>query len=127
MRKESQSWFDQGNEDIDTAEKLLALKKFSDASFYAHQACEKLLKALYIESNKEMPPKTHSLIELGNRLDVPKNILDNLKELNPEYVTTRYLDAAYGTPYETYTKDKAEINIQKARKIITWIQQKIKT
>ncbi len=125
MRKEAENWFKQGLEDIDTAERLRTLKKNAEAPFYAHQACEKLLKALYIETNKDMPPKTHSLIELGKSVKVSKNVLNNLRDLNPEYVVSRYPDATYGVPSELYTQEKSRKNLRKAKEVITWIRARM--
>lgn len=125
MRPEVNNWWKQGIEDLDTAEKMLKLKKYSDASFYSQQAVEKTLKALYIKLKKQLPPKTHSLTELGRALKVSGKIFSNLKHLNPEYIVSHYPDAAYGVPSEMYTEEKATTNIKKAKEVIEWTREKI--
>ncbi len=125
MRPEVNNWWKQGIEDLDTAEKMTKLKKYSDASFYSQQAVEKALKALFIKIKKDMPPRTHSLVELGRALKISGKLLSNMKDLNPEYVVSRYPDAAYGVPSELYTEERAKTNIGKAKEVIEWIQKKI--
>lgn len=49
-----------------------------------------------------------------------------LRRLTPEFVTTRYPDAAYGTPYELYDEEVATDILDKSKKVIKWIESQIK-
>ena len=125
MRPEAELWWKQGLEDLDTAVSNLSTKKYYAAAFFCQQAAEKALKAVYIEAKREQQPKTHNLLDLGKLLKVPRNILDALIELNPEYVVTRYPDAANGLPAEMYNEEIAKRKIEKARKVMAWARQKL--
>ncbi len=126
MRKEVINWFRQSKADLKTARNCFKSKDYYASAFFAHQSIEKALKALHIHLKKELPPKTHSLIELGKALKVKKNLMPILKEMSPEYILTRYPNAAYGVPAELYTKEKALKCIKNAEKVVKWVEKRLK-
>ena len=106
------------------AEKLLADGKYNYAAFHSHQSAEKILKALIIEILREIPPRIHNLLELGEALrnggvDLSA-VEDDLKYLNPHYLTSRYPDAANGLPSEVYSRRMAELCLESARRVLNW-------
>ena len=125
MREETKNWLEQGLKDLQTAEKNLKIKEYYASAFFAHQAVEKVLKAFFIQKKKRLPPQTHSLIFLGKSVNAPKSLHSILRKLNPDYVLTRYPDAAYGLPYELYDKKLAKEKILMAKKVIKWVKNKI--
>jgi HEPN domain-containing protein len=48
-----------------------------------------------------------------------------MRKLAPQYVTTRYPDAAYGTPDEIYDKEIADEYIAKTEEVMIWLKQKL--
>lgn len=126
MRRESIRWWKQALEDLKVAEKNLENKLFYVCAFFSQQAVEKALKALYIESKRETQPRTHDLTELGEKLKVPANIMDKLIELNPEFVVTRYPDAANGIPAKMYNQRIASSHLQKAKEVVEWVRKRLK-
>lgn len=120
MRPETQSWWTQGEHDFQAAQKLCAAEIFYAAAFLCHQAAEKWLKAVYIETKRDLPPKTHNLVELGKLLGVPEEVMHALRVLNPEYVASRYPDAANGVPAENYDRLKTETLLSAAEKVRIW-------
>ncbi|MBU1746033.1 MAG: HEPN domain-containing protein [Proteobacteria bacterium] len=50
--------------DIKTADHMFETKRYVYVLFMCHLATEKLIKALYEATTKEMPPKTHNLVLL---------------------------------------------------------------
>ena len=60
---------------------------------------EKAFKALYLLKLKQVP-RGHSIIYFAQKLQVPEYMLSGIRDLNPEYLTTRYPDMAVGIPAE---------------------------
>jgi HEPN domain-containing protein len=130
LRREARLWWEQGLKDLEVARRLLEGGDYNYAAFLAHQAVEKALKAAIIEIRGELPPKLHNLVELGQPLQdagLPlEEILDDLKDLNPHYLTSRYPDAANGLPSETYSRRMGEACIGIAARVIDWLQERLR-
>jgi HEPN domain-containing protein len=126
MREESKNWWLQSLEDLETARVNIETKRYYASVFFSQQAAEKALKALYIETLRDYPPKTHNMLEISRTLDVPETVLEAAIELNPEYFVTRYPDAANGVPAEMYTEKKANLHFEKAEVVIQWVKSQLK-
>lgn len=124
MREEVKNSLAQAEEDLKTAEILLANERYYASVFFSQQTAEKALKALTIHIRRELP-KTHNLVELAEGLEAPFNILEAVKELNPDYITTRYTDAANGIPAKMYSHRSAQLHINYAREIMEWTKEKL--
>ena len=85
------------------------------------KAAEKALKALYIH-RKRSSIVTHNLVTLAHALDIPGAMLDAAQELNADYVTARYPDAANGIPAEQYSKEMAVRHVKAGRRILQWVK-----
>ncbi len=120
MREEAKAWWNQGEHDLNAARRLFEAEIFFACAFLCHQAVEKWLKAVYIELRRELPPKTHNLVELGKLLEVPEPVMHELRLLNPEYVASRYPDAANGIPADNYDGPKAERLLAGAERVREW-------
>jgi HEPN domain-containing protein len=121
MREEAQAWLEQAKADFSTAQNMITSRAYYMAAFLAHQTTEKMLKGTIIEIKRQMPPRTHNLIDLGQALNAPEGIMSALRMLNPEYVTSRYPDAANGTPAENYDLPKAKMLLEAAEKVRKWV------
>lgn len=121
MRDETRSWLAQAREDLETS-KFLATSRYYAAVFFAQQAAEKALKALYIEVCRDFPPKNHNLVELCRALTAPPEIVEAARELNPEYFTTRYPDAAVGIPADMYSEQSARVHLEACEKVMAWTE-----
>lgn len=126
IRNEAKLLWEQALEDLKTAEVLIEVKRYYASVFFSQQATEKALKAWYIESKREFPPKTHSLLRLSNELGIEdEGIIDAVLDLNPEYVVTRYPDAANEVPAKIYNERMAIEHLEKAKKVIEFCRQKL--
>ncbi|MEM0027784.1 MAG: HEPN domain-containing protein [Ignisphaera sp.] len=119
-------WFEQASKDLRKAENAISTEDYDAAAFWSHQAAEKALKALLL--SRGYPARGHSLIELARRvreeLDIAvEPILDDLRELNPHYIISRYPNAANAPPYQLYTRDKALELLSRARRVLEWVKQ----
>ncbi len=121
MREEARRWLAQGRAEIVMARSLVASGGFSGAAFHSHQAAEMLLKGLWIHVKRAAPPRFHNLVELGAEVGAPEPVLAALRRLNPEYVVSRYPDAANGIPAENYDRARAEDLCALAERVEQWV------
>jgi HEPN domain-containing protein len=83
LKKQIQYWCSNGKNDLDTAELLISNGKVLHGLFFCHLAIEKIIKAHYVNTTKEVPPKSHNLIflsekanlELGSEIEIFFGIL----------------------------------------------------
>ncbi|MFQ5979375.1 MAG: HEPN domain-containing protein [Candidatus Heimdallarchaeota archaeon] len=125
MQPEAQLWWRQAQADLKTAADNIQTENYYACVFFVHQAVEKSLKATIIESKRILPPRTHSLLELGQELEVPAEFLTFFRELTLDYVTTRDPDAANGVPADLYDQVIAQRLLDQARKVIIWLESVI--
>ena len=124
MREEARRLWVQALEDLETAKVLLKNKRYYASAFFSQQAAEKALKALYIETKREITVKTHNLVELLDMLGVnDEELREAAMELNPEYVITRYPDAANGIPAQLYNENIANRHLSYAVSIIDFCRR----
>ncbi len=121
MRKEIDYWFEQAKADMKSAEDLLKTENFYASVFFSQQTAEKALKSLYIRE-KKMSVKTHNLVFISRELKAPQTVINNCAELTPDYLTTRYPDAATGAPFESYTRESAERHLRMAKEVLQWVE-----
>jgi len=122
MRKEVETWWKQAERDMVSAENALRSGDYYLVAFLCQQSVEKGLKALYIKKLKESPGTVHSLIFLGKSTGIPEKFYGTLRRLSPDFIITRYPDAANGLPYELYDEEIAKERINLAKKVIKWIK-----
>lgn len=143
MREEVSNWWKQALKDLESASKNLEIEEYYVAAFLSQQATEKAdkiynfvaaktqflqaLKALYIHKLKESSGPTHSLIFLGRSVKIPDGFLSGLRKLSPDFVITRYPDAANGVPYELYDDEIAKERLKIAKNVIKWVEKELKS
>ena len=113
----------QAERDLLNAGKNVGIDAYELAAFVAQQAVEKYLKAAWMVVKREAAPHTHSLTELGDGLGVPKALRRHLVDLNADYTTARYPDAANGVPYEIYDRETAERKVRAAEEVFGWLRR----
>jgi HEPN domain-containing protein len=126
-------WFLTAQDDLQSAEILHTNLKFAQSCFYAQQAGEKALKALYF--SRDIEPWGHSLLKLskefvGSSEDMRqmKQIEKDSRDLDRYYIPTRYPDGLPGTtPAEAYGSVDSESAIKSAKSILSFVQSKLDT
>ncbi len=131
IRREVYLWFDTAIEDLEDALFFINYKKWFRAAFFAHQAVEKALKALFFIYCRVEPPKIHTVSELYRMLrecgfKLPQELEDQIYIFNKYYTITRYPDAANGLPSESVDEIEARRAVDLAEKIIEYIREEIK-
>jgi len=124
MREEVKNWFKQAEADLRSAKNSKNCYDYYMSVFASQQAAEKALKALCLSKLKEFP-KGHSIIYLAQKVDVPKHMLSGIRDLNPEYLITRYPDMAAGVPAELYDDNIAARHLKTAEEVVEWVRGQI--
>ncbi|WP_036270740.1 HEPN domain-containing protein [Meiothermus rufus] len=122
QRREALRWLRQAEDDLEAARVLLAGAKCAQAAFYAQQAGEKALKAVWLAQDAD--PWGHSLGRLVREMPEEAKgrfspLLEAALALDKLYIPTRYPDAlAELTPAEAYTQSEAEAALAQAEAIL---------
>lgn len=125
MRPEAQAWSDLAEADVESARANLTTGRFYIAAFLSQQCVEQGLKAVWLHRRREMPPKTHNLLDLAEELSAYTRFETVLLRLNPLYVTTRYPDAANGDPSRNFNQELAKDLLQGAEEVMAWCRSEL--
>ncbi len=125
MREETKNWLKQAEADLRKANVLFETNNFDGAVFFYQQTAEKALKSLCLVKLKEIP-QGHSIIYLATLVKVPREMFSGIRDLNPEYLITRYPDMAAGVPSEMYDREIAARHKKTAQEILKWVKNQIK-
>ena len=126
---EALRWLKTGEDDLDAAVVLRENEKFPQACFYAQQAAEKALKAIWYY--RDADPWGHSIRKLIEDLgNVDLVLYDRLKSLlragtvlDRFYIPTRYPNGLPElTPGEAYLDEDAEECIRQANQILAAVK-----
>lgn len=122
--KNSKEWMLQSEYDISTAEAMYESGRYFYAVFMCHLSIEKCLKGIYSKIINELPPRTHNLIYLLEKmsLQLPENIYEFIYSINIESVATRYPDDIQQALKE-YTKEKSLEIIKNSKQALQWLKK----
>jgi HEPN domain-containing protein len=123
MSDKFEEWLKQADYDIDTADSIHASGRYFYAVFMCHLSVEKALKGLYCQVLNEVPPKTHNLLYLLNRIGKkPEPELERfIVKLNTASVATRYPDDL-AKIQAAYTKEITQDMITRSKDLLKWIK-----
>ena len=107
----AKKWLKQALHDLRMAEKNIEIEGYDVAAFLAHQAIEKLLKAIFAARGAKIP-KTHYIDELARELGIEQEISDSISELTIDYTFSRYPDVSELVPYEAYNEEIAREKVK---------------
>lgn len=119
-------WLREAEEKLKDAQAALASDRFSAACFWAQQAAEFALKAAYLFTYKEFPPKVHDLLVLASKVKAPANVNEAGAILNPAYVETRYIDVTGKAPSTMFDRNDAQKFVETAREVVSWSKSQMK-
>jgi HEPN domain-containing protein len=94
MQPETTVWVEDAEYDLQSAEVMLNSRRYFFVVFMCHLTIEKLLKAVIVERQGIVPPKTHNLVGLVAQagLTIPAERRPLINELDNMSVVTRYPD-----------------------------------
>ena len=116
---ESREWLQKAERDYRTAKVNFEQKIYDAAAFFCQQAAEKGLKAVYIKKFRVLM-KTHDLNFLGGKLKLSRVLREACDELNSYYAETRYPDVQ-----AEFDRETAAHAIEKAGKVLLWVNEKL--
>ena len=100
-------WKSLADDDIEVAEILINNMKYKQGLFFCHLTVEKILKALFVKSNKEIPPKTDDLPYLFKKSNIELVLeqIEFLQILMIYQLEGRYPDYKPNIPSEDFVKE----------------------
>ncbi|MBU2444776.1 MAG: HEPN domain-containing protein [Bacteroidetes bacterium] len=125
--KQKDYWIEASEDDLILAENIFNSGSYDWALFIAHLSLEKLLKAYFTYSKKEIPPKVYKLEKIAElaSLEFDENQIKQLKLINEFNIQTRYPDQKKKFK-SICTKEFAEEHIAIIKNLRKWILEKIK-
>ncbi len=123
MSDNHEEWLKQADYDMDTADAMHGSGRYFYAVFMCHLSIEKALKGLYYKVLDEVPPKTHNLLYLLNKVGKkPELELEIfIIKLNTASVATRYPDNL-AKIQAAYTEEITHDMITKSKDLLKWIK-----
>jgi HEPN domain-containing protein len=126
LKSETEPWWRQAIADLANAELVLKGNSYYATSWFAQQAVEKGLKALFVDRRDTLPPRTLDLNYLGREIAAPSIIAADLQSLNPAFQRTRYPDFESGAaPVDDATEYDATRDIEAAPRVFEWLAQEL--
>ena len=123
MLKQIDYWKKGSLSDIETADILIDKKKYREGLFFCHLSIEKMLKALYVKTKNDIPPKTHNLFQLSENIDLKTD------ENNSEFfgILMNYqLEGRYPDSYPLIPDEvKVKKYLTKTKDIQQWLINKL--
>jgi HEPN domain-containing protein len=121
--KPSREWLRQAVYDMKTADALFSSKRYIYAVFMCHLSIEKALKGLYAFQLGAVPPRTHNLVYLVEKikLELPGTLYDFVFTLNGVSVPTRYPGDLQKLLKE-YTRAKTGKVLDQSKEVLQWLK-----
>lgn len=115
-------WLKSAEHDLDAAEGLFSIGKNDWCLFLGHLVIEKTLRAFYLKSTNNQPPKTHNLLYFSEKSNLKlsskqKLFLEKTNDFNLE---ARYPDEKLSF-YKICTKEFTNINFTQIKDFYQWL------
>ena len=128
MNEKVKYWVEISEYDFETAKAMLESKRLLYVGFMCHQTIEKILKAYYVASIKDLPPYTHNLRYLAEKAllykkfsEEQKEIIDLLQPLNIEARYPTYKDKLF----KSLSFDRCTNILKETGELLIWIQKEL--
>lgn len=122
MRPETEPWWRQAQADLRTGRQTYDAGSYYAVSWFAQQAVEKGLKALYVEQRGVLAARTHDLLYLGAQVQAPAPVFSDLALLDPTFALVRYPEPASDVaPVDAIDQALALQHLNAAERVMTWI------
>ena len=123
MNEKYAEWLKQANYDMDTADAMFNSGRYFYSVFMCHLSIEKSLKGLYTRELAEVPPKTHNLLYLLNKIGKKpdQELLKFITKLNTASIATRYPDDL-AKIQAAYTEKITKEMIEKSKDVLKWVK-----
>ncbi len=121
-------WIELSEYDLETATAMLKSKRYLYVGFMAHQAIEKILKALFVRLKNQSAPFSHSLSFLAKKADIYDSFSEEQKDfidtLEPMNIETRY-PVHKEQLMKSLTEERCIEIIKNTKELHKWIMKKL--
>ncbi len=126
MSDKYKEWLKQADYDMETAEAMFKSGRYFYAVFMCHLSIEKALKGLYFKDFDQVPPKTHNLLYLLNKIGKRpgKESEMFITKLNTASIATRYPDDL-AKIQAAYTAKVTTEMILKSKDVLKWVKTQL--
>lgn len=123
---QAEYWRTGSRYDLETARDLFDKERYPYALFFCHLAVEKAMKALWVSTKKEHPPRSHNLVVLAEGIQVgfEEAVLDLLAELNEFNLEARYPDLRRSL-YQKADRQYTDLYLEKTQGVLEWLLQRL--
>jgi HEPN domain-containing protein len=112
-------WRESAADDLEAAQALLDAGKIRQAGFFVHLAVEKAIKACIVAATRDLPPRSHDLLLLGQRAGVA--LSDPQRDFLGR-IQVYCLEGRYPTELPPLPRMQAVANdMQQAAELIRWL------
>lgn len=124
MKDKYLEWFKQAEYDINTAEFMYNGGRHFYSVFMCHLAIEKALKGFFQQKLQEIPPKTHNLVYLLNKIGIKpdENIGRIITKLNEASIAIRYPEDIE-VLQKNYTQAVTKQMLSETKEVFEWIKK----
>jgi HEPN domain-containing protein len=118
-------WLNSCLDDFGTAKAMFTAYRYNYTMFMCQQSLEELLKAIIVMQTQDQPPFIHDLILLSKKIafKIPKQIQENLRDINPHYIIARYKPQRFDP--KIYSRHSAKETIKATQGVIKWFTKKM--
>lgn len=97
QKKSVQYWLESSEDDWKVTNHLFEKEDYSYSLFFGHLTIEKILKAIYVNKRGEIPPYTHRLVYLAEKvsLSLSESQLELLETITDFNMEARYPDEKF--------------------------------
>jgi HEPN domain-containing protein len=126
LRDKINYWVDNSDYDLQTAEAMHSSGRYAYTAFMCQQALEKIIKAVYLQDNKQEAPRSHSLVYLVGLLKspAPESHLSLLSELSSYYIEGRY-PTYKGKISNLISCERSKHFLAKTKEAFQWLKSQI--
>lgn len=126
MSDKYEEWLRQADYDMDTADVMFNTGRYFYAVFMCHLSIEKALKGLYFCELDEVPPKTHNLLYLLNKISqkLEPELERFVAKLNTASIATRYPDDLAKIEM-AYTPEITAEMMTKSKDVLRWVKTQL--
>lgn len=119
-------WIDSSDKDFNTMLNLFNSKDYHWSLFIGHIVIERLLKAYYVQKQKDHAPFTHDLLRLSElaKLEIDDEKADWLDTITTFNINARY-DSYYQEFFKKCTAEYTGLWINRIKDLREWIKDRL--
>lgn len=123
LEKQIEYWKSGADNDLETANILIQNTKIIQGLFFCHLSIEKILKAIFVKVNVQIPPKSHDIFYLADKADI---VMPEEQMLIAQILMKYQLEGRYPEYYpKPPTYDLATKYFIETQNLLEWLKKKL--